>query len=117
MVVNKANVDKYIAKTAHEIAKRKTKNTKIAEDDPEVAAIKADLAQCLSSGGPHVKVVKQSATGNVGGLTDASKYTGAHKERFDADGKGKGIEGRVDRSDNSGYVGNYKGAGTYDEKK
>ena len=30
-------------------------------------------------------------------LTDASGYTGSHKERFDADGKGKGIDGRVDK--------------------
>ena len=50
-------------------------------------------------------------------MTDASLYTGAHKERFDESGKGKGIEGREDRSDNSGYVGNYKGDGTYEEKK
>ena len=27
-------------------------------------------------------------------LTDSSKYTGAHKHRFDADGKGRGKEGR-----------------------
>ena len=49
-------------------------------------------------------------------LTDASKYTGSHKERFDKDGKGKGLEGRVDKADTSGYVGNYKNAGTYDSK-
>ncbi|XP_045212487.1 tubulin polymerization-promoting protein family member 3-like isoform X1 [Mercenaria mercenaria] len=116
MVVNKGNVDKYISKTAHEIAKRKTKNTKIAADDPEVATIKDDLCSCISGGGPNVKVVKQSATGNVGGLTDASQYTGAHKERFGADGKGKGIEGRADIADNSGYVGNYKGEGSYGKK-
>lgn len=47
-------------------------------------------------------------------MTDTSKYTGSHKERFDADGKGKGVEGREERSENSGYVGNYKNAGTYD---
>ena len=49
-------------------------------------------------------------------MTDASKYTGAHKERFGADGKGKGIDGRKDRVENTGYVGDYKGAGTYDQK-
>ena len=49
-------------------------------------------------------------------MTDASKYTGSHKERFDADGKGKGMDGRVDKVDGSGYVGNYKNAGTYDKK-
>jgi len=113
MAVNKANCDKYITKTAHEIAKRKTKNTKIAVDDAEVETIKADLCSCVSGGGPNVKVVKQSATGNVGGLTDASGYTGAHKERFDADGKGKGMAGRENLTDNSGYVGNYKGEGSY----
>ncbi|XP_052791030.1 tubulin polymerization-promoting protein family member 2-like [Mya arenaria] len=116
MTVNKANVEKYVQKTAHEVAKRKTKNTKIADNDPEVETIKADMCSCISGGGPQVKATKQSATGNVGGLTDASKYTGAHKERFDADGKGKGIEGRADIADNSGYVGNYKGQDTFDKK-
>eukprot|EP01107_Rhizomastix_libera_P004998 TRINITY_DN1819_c0_g1_i1.p1 TRINITY_DN1819_c0_g1~~TRINITY_DN1819_c0_g1_i1.p1 ORF type:complete len:202 (+),score=65.80 TRINITY_DN1819_c0_g1_i1:41-646(+) len=37
-------------------------------------------------------------------LTDASKYTGAHKARFTEDGKGKGIEGRADRTTDNGYV-------------
>ena len=60
---------------------------------------------------------KTSKTGNVSGMTDSSKYTGAHKERFDASGKGKGKEGRADIADNSGYVGNYKGEGTCDKKK
>ncbi|XP_076460376.1 tubulin polymerization-promoting protein family member 2-like [Babylonia areolata] len=49
-------------------------------------------------------------------LTDVKGYTGSHKERFDAEtGKGKGLEGREDRQDNSGYVGAYKGSGTYDK--
>ena len=55
---------------------------------------------------------------NVGGvdrLTDTSKYTGSHKERFDESGKGKGISGREEVKDNTGYVGAYKGAGTYDK--
>ena len=47
-------------------------------------------------------------------MTDTSQYTGAHKERFGADGKGKGIEGRKDVVDNTGYVGNYKGKDTFD---
>lgn len=51
-------------------------------------------------------------------MTDVSGYTGSHKERFDAEtGKGKGAEGRTDKAENSGYVGNYKGAGTFDQKK
>ena len=36
--------------------------------------------------------------------------------RFDASGKGKGLDGRVEKADDSGYVGNYKGEGTYDKK-
>lgn len=62
------------------------------------------------------KVVK---AGGVDRLTDASKYTGSHKERFDESGKGKGIEGRVDRDDKAaaGYVGGYKGQETFDQKK
>ena len=36
--------------------------------------------------------------------------------RFDESGKGKGLDGRVDKVDGSGYVGNYKGEGTYDKK-
>lgn len=49
-------------------------------------------------------------------MTDHTKYTGAHKERFDESGHGKGIEGRSEVDKNNGYVGNYKGAGTYDDK-
>ena len=49
-------------------------------------------------------------------MTDHSQYTGSHKERFDASGKGKGSDGRVDKVDASGYVGAYKGEGTYDKK-
>jgi len=49
-------------------------------------------------------------------MTDTSKYTGAHKTRFGTDGKGKGLEGRKDMDKNTGYVGNYKGDGTYDKK-
>eukprot|EP01102_Stenamoeba_stenopodia_P022286 TRINITY_DN922_c0_g1_i2.p1 TRINITY_DN922_c0_g1~~TRINITY_DN922_c0_g1_i2.p1 ORF type:complete len:244 (-),score=59.51 TRINITY_DN922_c0_g1_i2:7-738(-) len=37
-------------------------------------------------------------------LTDASQYTGSHKQRFDETGKGKGKEGREDVVKNTGYV-------------
>lgn len=56
-----------------------------------------------------------TSVGGVDRLTDTSKYTGSHKERFDESGRGKGKAGREDMSENSGYVGNYKGAGTYDK--
>ena len=55
-------------------------------------------------------------TGGVDRMTDASKYTGAHKERFDESGKGKGLEGRSEVGGNTGYVGNYKGQGAYGKK-
>lgn len=61
-------------------------------------------------------VTKTSKTGGVDKMTDASQYTGSHKERFDASGKGKGMEGRKDLVENTGYVGDYKGQGTYEKK-
>nr|XP_033779330.1 tubulin polymerization-promoting protein family member 3-like [Geotrypetes seraphini]XP_033779331.1 tubulin polymerization-promoting protein family member 3-like [Geotrypetes seraphini]XP_033779332.1 tubulin polymerization-promoting protein family member 3-like [Geotrypetes seraphini]XP_033779333.1 tubulin polymerization-promoting protein family member 3-like [Geotrypetes seraphini] len=61
-------------------------------------------------------ITKAVAVGAVDRLTDTSKYTGSHKERFDESGKGKGISGREEMASNTGYVGAYKGAGTYDGK-
>lgn len=46
-------------------------------------------------------------------LTDTSKYTGAHKERFDESGRGKGLAGRQNNADTSGYVTGYKEKDTY----
>lgn len=83
---------------------------------------KADSAEILKKlatcGHPGITgttaVLKSSA---VDRLTDHSKYTGTHKQRFESDsGKGKGKEGREDLVDDSGYVAAFKDAGTYDEK-
>ncbi|XP_067911631.1 tubulin polymerization-promoting protein [Heterodontus francisci] len=49
-------------------------------------------------------------------LTDTSKFTGSHKERFDQSGKGRGRAGREYLVHNTGYVVGYKHAGTYDQK-
>lgn len=49
-------------------------------------------------------------------LTDVSKYTGSHKQRFDESGKGKGIAGRKDLVDKSGYVSGYQNKDTYTAK-
>lgn len=46
-------------------------------------------------------------------LTDTSKYTGTHKQRFDETGKGKGIAGRKDLPDTSGYVTGYQNKDTF----
>lgn len=65
---------------------------------------------------PVVKsAAKAQADGVYNRLTDHTKYTGSHKERFDAEGKGKGKAGRVDVQENTGYVAAYKNAGTYDK--
>lgn len=59
---------------------------------------------------------KAVSSPTVSRLTDTTKFTGSHKERFDQSGKGKGKAGRVDLVDESGYVPGYKHAGTYDQK-
>ncbi|XP_030015950.1 tubulin polymerization-promoting protein family member 3 [Sphaeramia orbicularis] len=64
----------------------------------------------------NVGVTKVAKTAAVDRLTDTSKYTGSHKERFDETGKGRGREGREEIVENTGYVGAYKNAGTYDTK-
>ena len=38
-------------------------------------------------------------------LTDSSQYTGAHKHRFDAQGRGRGLQGRDRTAVGAGYVG------------
>ena len=55
-----------------------------------------------------MRVQKVVTAGAVDRLTDVSKFTGSHKERFTEDGKGKGIAGRRDVVDNSGYVSGFK---------
>ncbi|KAL3284230.1 hypothetical protein HHI36_018393 [Cryptolaemus montrouzieri] len=68
----------------------------------EVDEIKHKLAACGPPGHHGVGAVK--ATSTVERLTDTSKYTGSHKQRFDETGKGKGIAGRKDIPNSSGYV-------------
>lgn len=80
-------------------------------------AEKAILSAVAKKGPSTAGTTGTSKTGGVAKMTDSSQYTGAHKERFDGSGKGKGIAGREDKSDGSGYVGNYKGSGTFDKKK
>lgn len=68
------------------------------------------------TGNKTTTAVKEGA---VDRLTDTSKYTGTHKQRFDESGQGKGLDGRYDfdAKAGAGYVGAYKGQGTYDSKK
>lgn len=117
MIVNKDNVKKFVNKTAHEMAKKKTKNEKLKEDDPEVKNIKKHIKKCIRENAPHSDSTKVVKVGGVDRLTDTKGYTGSHKERFTAEGKGKGKEGREDIHANDGFVGGFKGKGTYDQRK
>jgi len=69
-----------------------------------------DILEKLANCGPpgHSQATKAAHAGVVSRLTDTSKYTGSHKERFDASGRGRGIEGRRDVQDSSGYVAAFK---------
>lgn len=74
--------------------------------------LKEKMASC---GEPGVKVAGTSGAvkANVDRMTDTKLYTASHKERFDDDGKGKGIEGRKYVADTEGYVSGYKNKGTH----
>ncbi|GFR28248.1 tubulin polymerization-promoting protein homolog [Trichonephila clavata] len=62
--------------------------------------------------------IKGGAVGrNLRRMTDTKLYTGAHKERFDESGKGKGREGREDFNENTGYVSGFKKDSPEKDKK
>jgi len=96
-----------------------TEMAKKYKDDHKLdeAKAKEEITDKLIKATPKAHgVTKTSKTGGVEKMTDTKNYTGSHKERFDESGKGKGAEGRTDKVDNTGYVGNYKGEGTFDKK-
>ncbi|CAF0835747.1 unnamed protein product [Didymodactylos carnosus] len=75
------------------------------------------ISKIGSTDGPSLSHVTGTANKDITDrMTDTSGYTGSHKERFDAEGHGKGIEGRADLADNKGYVTGYKEEGSYDKK-
>jgi len=85
------------SKYLDEIAVTKKKN---------VSEIMTKLVDCGTPGTTGAtKVAKSTA---VDRLTDTSKYTGAHKQRFDSGGKGRGKAGREEAKPD-GYVAGYKG--------
>ncbi|XP_017778295.1 PREDICTED: TPPP family protein CG45057-like [Nicrophorus vespilloides] len=71
-----------------------------------VEDMKTKMTSCGAPGFSGTGVAKGNST--VNRLTDTSKYTGTHKQRFDDSGKGKGIAGRVEQVDGSGYVSGYQ---------
>ncbi|KAG5308885.1 Y5057 protein, partial [Pseudoatta argentina] len=79
----------------------------------ELAEIKKKMANCGPPGFTGGASGAGKAASTIDRLTDVSKYTGSHKQRFDETGKGKGIAGRKDIPDTSGYVQGYQNKDTY----
>lgn len=77
----------------------------------------AEITEKLIACGPPGTSGTTSAvkTAAVDRLTDAAKYTGSHKMRFDESGKGRGIQGRKDVPEGSGYVHGYANKDSYDK--
>ncbi|KAK6491571.1 tubulin polymerization-promoting protein-like [Huso huso] len=93
-----------------ELAKKRFK------DKPGEEAVE-EIYKLIEGKSPIISgVTKAVASPTVSRLTDTSKFTGSHKERFDESGKGKGKAGREELVDMSGYVPGYKHAGTYAQK-
>ncbi|CAL1543669.1 unnamed protein product [Lymnaea stagnalis] len=83
--------------------------------DPEVTSLAAELREKIASkADAKPKEVKVDAV--TARLTDTKSYTGTHKERFDDTGKGKGIAGRKNLVEETGYVTGYKHQGTYEKE-
>ncbi|XP_037641045.1 tubulin polymerization-promoting protein isoform X3 [Sebastes umbrosus] len=77
----------------------------------------AEVFQLIEGKTPVIAgVTRAVASPTVSRLTDPTKFTGSHKERFDNSGRGKGKAGRVDMVDTSGYVSGYKHRGSYEKK-
>uniref|UniRef100_A0A915Q2R4 P25-alpha n=1 Tax=Setaria digitata TaxID=48799 RepID=A0A915Q2R4_9BILA len=94
------------------VAEDRARTTK-KEPQEELDAIIDKLSKLEA---PSLKgVAKASADGVYNRLTDHTKYTGSHKERFDAEGKGRGKLGREDIVEQTGYVAAYKNKDTYDK--
>ncbi|XP_010706563.2 tubulin polymerization-promoting protein isoform X2 [Meleagris gallopavo] len=93
-----------------ELSKKRFKEKSDEEAIQEIYKLIEGKAPIISG------VTKAISSPTVSRLTDTSKFTGSHKERFDPSGKGKGRAGREDLVDTSGYVSGYKHAGTYDHK-
>ncbi|XP_067000905.2 tubulin polymerization-promoting protein homolog isoform X2 [Anabrus simplex] len=87
----------------------------------DLEGLKNKMSSCgapgLTSSGAKTSSSQAAAKAmaTVERLTDPSRYTGAHKQRFDETGKGKGIAGRKDIPDSSGYVQGYQNKDSYDK--
>lgn len=81
----------------------------------DLTEMKNKMANCGTPGLTSGASGAGKAASTVDRLTDVSKYTGSHKQRFDETGKGKGIAGRKDLPDQSGYVQGYQNKDTYNK--
>ncbi|CAH2039584.1 unnamed protein product, partial [Iphiclides podalirius] len=119
---------KKITTTDTAIHFKKLKSLKVGVDDyqkflddlakskkVELEDIKRKLTTCGQPGITTHLPKSPAAAAAVDRLTDTSKYTGSHKQRFDETGKGKGIAGRKELVDSSGYVTGYQHKDTYDK--
>ncbi|GLD63459.1 tubulin polymerization-promoting protein isoform X1 [Lates japonicus] len=93
-----------------ELARKKYKEKTGEEAEAEVLKLIEGKAPIIAG------VTRAVASPTVSRLTDTTKFTGSHKERFDDTGRGKGKAGRVDIVDTSGYVSGYKHQGSYEKK-
>ncbi|XP_034030850.1 tubulin polymerization-promoting protein isoform X1 [Thalassophryne amazonica] len=93
-----------------ELARKKYKEKTGEEAEAEVFKLIEGKAPVIAG------VTRAVASPTVSRLTDTTKFTGSHKERFDDTGRGKGKAGRVDIVDTSGYVSGYKHQGSYEKK-
>ncbi|XP_041843278.1 tubulin polymerization-promoting protein isoform X1 [Melanotaenia boesemani] len=93
-----------------ELARKKYKEKTGEEAEAEVVKLIEGKAPIIAG------VTRAVASPTVSRLTDTTKFTGSHKERFDETGRGKGKAGRVDIVDTSGYVSGYKHRGSYEKK-
>jgi len=80
-----------------------------------IEQLKSKMAGCGAPGLTATPADAGKVAATVERLTDPAKYTGSHKERFDEAGKGKGIAGRKDLVDSSGYVSGYVNKDSYDK--
>ncbi|KAM9851858.1 tubulin polymerization-promoting protein isoform 1-T1 [Aulostomus maculatus] len=93
-----------------ELARKKFKEKSGEEAEAEVFKLIEGKTPVIAG------VTRAVASPTVSRLTDTTKFTGSHKERFDDTGRGKGKAGRVDIVDTSGYVSGYKHQGSYEKK-
>lgn len=93
-----------------ELARKKYKEKSGEEAEAEVFKLIEGKTPVIAG------VTRAVASPTVSRLTDPTKFTGSHKERFDDSGRGKGKAGRVDMVDTSGYVSGYKHRGSYEKK-